>query len=224
MSRPAGAGPAVPPSPVAGPRRIAAAARPVIAAVAGLMIHLAIGAGPAALPASAHTELLQGSPGPSQRVGGTVDFVDLVFLAPVSGAVVDLTGPDGEPVPGDTEVTAGQIIRFRMAALEAPGTYRVTYRVSAEDGDRNESSYPFTYQPEALQPVRLGDADVPTPASGSVVTGPRALGALLVVALVALCGWLALRLRRRWARFAEVAGRVGERTAGPGAEPPHRYP
>lgn len=154
--------------------------------------------------AAAHTDLLQGSPGPGQTVGGRVDFVDLVFMAPVSDAQIEVTGPDGGVVPGQMETTAGQIIRFRMVALSAEGSYAVAYRMVSDDGDDTRASYSFTFRADGLQPIRFGRADVPEPGPGEAIRW--ALTTVAVVALVALCIVLVLRLRRRRARLEAVLG------------------
>jgi len=64
--------------------------------------------------AGAHTDLLQGSPGPAQRVGGTVDFIDLVFVDVVTEATITLEDPSGQVVDGVTTVSDGQILRYEM--------------------------------------------------------------------------------------------------------------
>ena len=115
--------------------------------------------------AGAHTELLQGSPGPTQRTGGTVDFVDLIFVESVSDADIRLEDPNGDPIQGSMVVSDGQIIRYEMPALTITGRYIVRYSMISADGDDTESAYFFTYEPAATQPIRLGQVDVPTEAS-----------------------------------------------------------
>jgi methionine-rich copper-binding protein CopC len=163
-----------------------------------------VGLGPGA--ALAHTDLLQGSPGPAQLVGGTVDFVDLVFVAAVSDARIDLTGPDGSPVPGQMEVSDGQIVRYRMEPIDEPGRYLVSYRIRSADGDDTGAEYSFSYDPDALQPIRIGGDDVPP--SGSDV-GRLLRWAVVVVLVACLATWclaLILRLRRQRDELASVRG------------------
>ena len=118
-----------------------------------LVASVALGAG----PAGAHTDLLQGSPGPGQRVGGEVDVVDLVFAEPVTEAVVTITGPDGETVAGEMTAADGLIIRFRLDdALTEPGDYQLDYEMISFDTDFTERGYNFTYDPTAPEPIRLG--------------------------------------------------------------------
>jgi methionine-rich copper-binding protein CopC len=182
----------------------------VSALTLGVAIGLTIGIGPLGGAVAAHTELLQASPGPSQRVGGTVDFVDLVFLAPVSSVEVEIDGPDG-PVPSRVASPDGQIIHVVLEPIETPGSYQVTYRMRSNDGDDTEGTFLFTYQPGAPEPPRFDTADL---ADGpSAVTGLRVLGAALVVGLIGLCLILTRRLLHRRAELAGVVG-PGERPGG----------
>lgn len=108
-------------------------------------------------PAAAHTELLQASPGPGQRAGGDIDFIDLVFLEPVSSASVEVVH-DGEVVPGSMTVTDGSIIRFVFdEALTSSGRYDVTYQMISYDLDDTEDGFFFTFEPEAPQALRIGE-------------------------------------------------------------------
>jgi methionine-rich copper-binding protein CopC len=108
-------------------------------------------------PAGAHTDLLQGSPGPGQQAGGEIDFIDLVFVEPVTDAVVTLQDPDGNLIDGETTNPDGQIIRFESSdPIEITGRYIVRYNMTSADGDFTEAAYFFTYNPESVQPVRLG--------------------------------------------------------------------
>lgn len=181
---------------------------PVSAVALGLALGLIIGIGPLGGAVAAHTDLLQASPGPSQRVGGTVDFVDLVFLAPVSSVEVEIDGPDG-PVPSQVASPDGQIIHVAFQPIETPGSYQVTYRMRSDDGDDTEATFLFTYQPGAPEPARFDAADLPD--DPSPLTGSRVLVAVLVVGLMGLCLVLTRRLLQRRAELAGVAG--------PGAQP-----
>ncbi|MGH1490322.1 MAG: copper resistance CopC family protein [Acidimicrobiales bacterium] len=113
-------------------------------------------------PVGAHTDLLQGSPGPAQQAGGEVDFIDLVFFEPVSNAVVTLEDPNGAMVDGSMTNADGQIIRFENEPLTETGRYIVRYSMDSADGDFTEGSYFFTYHPDSTQPVRLGELAGPS--------------------------------------------------------------
>lgn len=122
-----------------------------------MMVAIGVGVVAAPNPAAAHTELLQASPGPGQRGGGKVEFIDLVFLEPVSEATVEVVF-DGESLPGEMNVTEGSIIRFKLdEPLETPGTYEVKYRMISFDLDDTEADFSFTYAPDAPQVQRIGD-------------------------------------------------------------------
>ena len=132
---------------------------PVVPAVAAMVLVLAMAAGVLAAPkpAAAHTELLQASPGPGQRGGGKVEFIDLVFLEPVSEATVQVLF-EGESLPGKMNVDEGSIIRFELDdPLETPGSYQVVYQMISYDLDDTEADFSFTFSPDAPQVQRIGD-------------------------------------------------------------------
>lgn len=172
------------------------------ASAAALLVVLATLLGFGVGRVGAHTDLLQGSPGPSQTVGGTVDFIDLVFVAPVTDVVVAVRSPDGEVVDGEMEVADGQIIRHRMDALTAPGRYVVDYQMISDDGDLTDASYFFVFEQGAFEPSRLGQVDVP---DESGFTFRNVIATAAVILLLGACAILALRVRR--SRAALVAHR-----------------
>ncbi len=154
-----------------------------------------------ATPAGAHTDLLQGSPGPAQQAGGQVDFIDLVFFEPVTNAVVTLEDPNGDPVEGETTNADGQIIRFETEPLTVTGRYIVRYAMDSADGDFTEAAYFFTYHPDSTQPVRLGELS----ASSTLRTVAR-VGAAVVFAgcLIGLAMVFLTKLERDRAAASEI--------------------
>ena len=121
--------------------------------VLGLLLGVAV------QPAAGHTDLLQASPGAGQRAGGEIDFIDLAFFEPVSGASVTVVH-DGATVPGSMTVTDGSIIRFAFdEALSSAGTYDVTYEMISYDLDETRGSFSFTFEPEAPQARRIGTVE-----------------------------------------------------------------
>lgn len=182
-----------PPSPASGRRAVS------LAVLAGLTLIL--GLSPFA-PAGAHTDLLQGSPGPAQRVGGTVDFIDLVFVDAVTDATIILEDPSGEIVPGETLVADGQILRYEMPALTETGRYVVRFTMISADGDATESGYFFTYDTAGLEPVRLGEVDLPN--NDGTVIGIVA-SVVLAVCLIGLVMVFLVQLERRRAAARESA-------------------
>lgn len=178
-----------------------------------LVVLALVGPSLAAGPAGAHTELLQASPGPGQRAGGEIDFVDLVFLEPVSGATVEVS-LDGVVLDGSMVVTDGSIIRFELAEpLSSPGRYEVTYRMISFDGDETVDSYPFTFEPDAPQALRIGD-----PVTGEVPgSGGRNWLFLIstAVLIAALAGLAFLFLSRLESRRRRAAADLAPDEASP---------
>jgi len=160
-------------------RALAAAA--VVFAIVGLWIS----------PVSAHTALVGASPGPDETAGGAIDFIDLAFSDPVSNAKVTVSY-NGEPLPGITTVTDGQIIRFELdTPLELAGRYEVTFEMISFDTDETSSAFFFTFTADAPEPLRIGLTDGQGPTDGgSGGTDPVLIGA--VVAITGLVGVLAV--------------------------------
>jgi methionine-rich copper-binding protein CopC len=165
----------------------------VAMAAVGLVAALGGAAGQAG-PVAAHTELLQASPGASQRVGGTLEHIDLAFLEPVSEAVVEVE-LGGLPLDGETIVSDGTIIRFQLdEPLREAGRYDVAYRMISLDLDESEGGYWFTFAPEAPEALRLGT--VVAPRSGFSLVQIVAT-AVLVACLAGLAFMLLSRLESR---------------------------
>lgn len=137
----------------------------LVAALAAVLLMLGA-------PASAHTDLLRGSPGPAQRAGGTVDFVDLVFLESVTEFDLVLEDPNGDPVDGTLSSTEGQLFRYQLdEPLSETGRYIVRYTMISADGDDTATGYFFTYEENAPQPLPLGEIDVPDTGTSLVAIG-----------------------------------------------------
>ena len=186
------------PAPAVG--RAPAPVRAAVAPLAGLAVVLAVATVlglVAAQPASAHTDLLQGSPAPGQNVGGRIDFIDLVFTEPVSEAVITVTF-DGEVLSGTMAATEGPIIRLDLdEPLSDPGRYEVRYEMISFDLDDTVETFFFTYDPAAPEPPRLG---VVVESSG---TNWAAIIASAVL-LAALAGLLYLFVKRLEAQRDEA--------------------
>lgn len=95
-------------------------------------------------PAVAHTDLVGGSPGAGDVVAGpladlTLTFTD-VLLA--EGAQIQVTDGRGAGVSGAVAVS-GSRARVQLTDESRPGTYRVAYRVVANDGHPVTGSYRF---------------------------------------------------------------------------------
>ncbi|MEZ5410585.1 MAG: copper resistance protein CopC [Acidimicrobiales bacterium] len=180
--------------------------------ISGLLLLLTVGT-VGVSPAFAHGQLLQASPGPGQKAGGVVDFIDLAFLEDATDAVVAVT-KDGVPVPGTTTVGNGRIVRFQFdPPLSAPGRYDVTFTATWLDQDRVTEAYYFTYDAAAPAPAHIGSTDgLPQPGGGWSSVKIVAT-VVLITALFGLAVLYVLQLERRRSRA------VAEGAGGPGARP-----
>lgn len=174
--------------------------------IAGLLIVLSFIA--RVEPAAAHGELLQASPGPGQRAGGVVDFIDLAFLQEATDVVVEVTR-DGAPVAGVTTVASGRIVRFAFdEPLTEPGRYDVTFTASWMDEDRVSEAYYFTYQPDSPAPVHIGA--VPTSSQQGWSSVEIVATVILVTSLLGLAFLYIVHLERRRSRATDLASVPGE--------------
>lgn len=167
--------------------------------------------GPAAAPASAHGELVDGSPGPGDdvAVGTTSVRIDFTALDPDQVPLVAVLGTDDEPVAvGEAELADDRTICAVSAPLEA-GVHTLEYSVLSDDGDRQRSRYTFEVS-DAGDPAEPGACDtlalsepgeaqtLDEMASGTVPTAVLfGLGALAVLA----AGLLVLRIRSDRRRY-----------------------
>lgn len=181
-----------------------------LARASALLLGLALGLGLGvvalvAAPASAHGDLVDGSPGPGDVVAVGTSVLRLEFTALDESAtpLVAVRGPSGDPVAvGAADYGEKGTICARSAPLEA-GVNTLDYSVVSDDGDRQISSYTFEVaedgtavepgacdadalaEPGAAQTLdEMGSGTVPT----IVLYG---LGALAVLA----AGLLVLRIR-----------------------------
>ena len=161
-----------------------------------------------ASPSAAHTDLLRGSPGPAQRAGGTVDFIDLVFLERVTEFDLVLEDPNGDVLDGRLSSTDGQLFRYQLdEPLTEAGRYIVRYTMISADGDDTATGYFFTYEESAPQPLPLGEIDIPD--SGT----PLAAFAAAVVFFACLIGLAMIFLTRLEQKRANAAA-DGEASVG----------
>ena len=87
--------------------------------------------------------------------GGTVDRVQISFIANVVSSKIDLTDPSGNPVSvGETELTsADRIAITEFDALSQAGAYVVRHTEIAGDGDVQTDTYQFFYDPDSSNTV-----------------------------------------------------------------------
>jgi methionine-rich copper-binding protein CopC len=166
-------------------------------------------------PGSAHTAMLRASPGRDATAGGTIGFIDLEFLDPVTNAAVTVTY-NGAPVAGGIAEPDGEVITFTLdQPLSQPGRYQVNYEMTSSDGDFTTGGYFFTFDPAADQVARID----PT-GSGDFSSTTLALsgaGLAVVVALIALFVWQIENRRRQLILEATEDVSLGARHNSPGA-------
>ncbi len=156
-------------------------------------------------PASAHGDLVDGSPGPGDvvEVGTTLLRLEFTELDPDRTPLVAVRGPDGEPVAvGEASFGERGTICARSAPL-AEGVTTIDYSVVADDGDRQSGSYTFevSLAGEAVDPAACDPSVLDEPGEAQTIeemesgTVPTVvlygLGALAVLA----AGLLVLRVR-----------------------------
>ncbi|MGH1494019.1 MAG: copper resistance CopC family protein [Acidimicrobiales bacterium] len=141
-----------------------------------------------ALPARAHTAMLRASPDRNATAGGSIAFIDLNFLDPVTNASVTVTY-NGTPVAGRATVADGEVITFTLdQPLTQPGRYQVSYEMTSFDGDFTTGGYFFTFDPAAEQVGRIEFSG----SSGFSTTTLALSGAGLIM----IVGLLAVFVRR----------------------------
>ena len=163
-------------------------------------------------PALAHTSLVSSTPAPDAVVAVPVEVVTLVFSEPVSPRTVQVvvSGPDGADLAaGPVQVSGGTVTRS-VGARSTAGSYRLAYRVLAEDGHPITGQVPFEVALSAAgspttsaatttaQPPAAGSAQTPEGASrtaGTTSSAPALLAVLSGLALVLGIG--AVRAARR---------------------------
>ncbi len=140
-----------------------------------------------ALPAEAHTAMLRASPDRDATAGGSIGFIDMEFLDPVTDASVTVTY-NGAPVAGQTTVADGEIITFTLdQPLAQPGRYQVNYEMISFDSDFTTGGFFFTFEPAAGEAARI-ESSGPGGLS-SITVALSGAGLALVVALLALFVW-----------------------------------
>lgn len=140
-----------------------------------------------AMPASAHTAMVRASPDRDAIAGGSISFIDLEFLDPVTSASVSVTY-NGAPVSGRTTVGTGEVITFTLdQPLAQPGRYQVSYEMVSFDADFTTSGFFFTFDPTANQMARI---EPPGPGGFSTTTlALSGAGLTVLVGLLALFVW-----------------------------------
>ncbi len=157
--------------------------------------------------ASAHTAMLRASPDRDAIAGGTIAFIDLEFLDPVTEVSVTVTY-NGVPVAGQTPVNAGELITYTLdQPLTQPGRYQVNYEMISFDSDFTTGGFFFTFDPEAEEAARILEATGEGGLSTTTTLVVSGFGLTLLVGLLALFVW---RLEnRRQEQLTEASADLG---------------
>ena len=105
--------------------------------------------------ALAHSGLGAASPGPGAVVGGEITTIQLRYNSKIADPDGSVTDPNGE-ILGSTFTQEGnlKVIVSLDAPLSVAGQYAVRHiSTDAEDGDRIEAAYLFTYDSAAPPPL-----------------------------------------------------------------------
>jgi copper resistance protein C len=113
------------------------------ATLAGLLLFgsLVLVAG----PAQAHDELVSSNPADKAQIATLPDQVVLTFEEPpaTTGSQVLVTGPSGNAATGPP-VLSGDDVTQTLAPGSPAGTYKVTWRITADDGHAVFGTFSFT--------------------------------------------------------------------------------
>ena len=117
-----------------------------------------------AAPASAHTDLVGGSPEPGEVLQTPVTQVELTFASDLleEGSQILVRDPKGLERAGATAVS-GASATVSVKPLQVAGRYTVAYRAVAVDGHPITGSYRFRVsQAAASAAANLDDSGAPT--------------------------------------------------------------
>lgn len=140
--------------------------------VAGLLVFLGAWLAVATSPASAHAALEGSSPQQGASLVALPDEVTFTFSQEMSApAYVMVRGPDGTALTSGDPVVQRNVVRQRLRASTATGTYTMAYRAVSVDGHPVTGQIAFTVG-EAKSTVGDGPASV-APSPGSVRSPAR---------------------------------------------------
>ncbi len=132
--------------------------RRAFGAVLAALIGLIVVAG----PASAHTELVAGSPAEGASLATAPTQVELTFGEPVTlpPDPVKVTGRDGTAWKTGTPAVAGGVVTVPVTSSGPAQAYTLTWQVVAKDGDNVTGTVHFTLTGSA--PSTLDSVGIPT--------------------------------------------------------------
>lgn len=124
-------------------------------------------------PAAAHTSLLSSSPAAGAEVVSPVEVVQVAFdqvVLPEQARIV-VIAPDGADLAVGPAEVSGATASQPVKPFAVAGTYRLTYRVLAEDGHPITGELPFSVQGAAVgarAPAVTGDGQTGGAPTGAV--------------------------------------------------------
>lgn len=145
----------------------------------------------AVVPAAAHAELIEASPGRSRTVGGDVSTIEMQFvgLTPLGDHEVLVIDPLGRVLEPTVLEQDFQKLILDIPTLEVEGVYIVSFTTDAVDGDIETDSYQFTYEVGAAEPDGITFGEEPESTDWVTV-------ALIAVTALAVVAWLLFVMRR----------------------------
>jgi copper transport protein len=132
-------------------------------------------------PASAHALMVSVDPAPGTVLTASPGLVRLTFSEPVTpfGRGIDVFAPDGRRVSGSSVARGSSLVSDLVSPRDLPeGTYRVEWRVVAQDTHPSRGSYTFSVGHPGTVP------------GGEVPAGDFGAAAPLGLFLQALARWL----------------------------------
>lgn len=172
--------------------------RSLLALIVSLLVF-----GAPALPASAHSELLQSTPADGERLTAAPTQIELVFGEGVQqqGGAIVVKGPDGTRYeqPGSF-VTDENVATVQVTRATDSGEYSVVYRVMSADGHVVDGTFTYQVLGSGTSPD-AASAPAATPLSGTAtdagagdesavgvvwVLGLGAIGLVLLAAVIAV--------------------------------------
>jgi copper resistance protein C len=170
--------------------------RPAVRRLTGVLLAVVaavLAVATAAVPASAHAELVSTDPRDGTTVQGMPSTVTLTFSEQVrTPAFVEVTGPGGNVAAGDPRIVDDQITQ-RVDADADAGSYEVSYRITSADGHPVGGIVGFTLAGAGQGQGGGGDQTTP-PAAENPQAGETEESGMSTGQLVLLLGVLAVGL------------------------------
>jgi copper resistance protein C len=158
-------------------------------------------------PASAHSDLVQATPGPEEILSIWPSEVSLTFNENLLDAdkqqinFVTVIDSSGNQIDNRDSKVVGNLVTVTLPDLKINGSYFVNFRVVSADGHVIEDSYEFFFDGENVEgePVAISETDgdleiVPISAELESETSPWS--ALIVLASVVSFGILIYQMRK----------------------------